>query len=184
MVNNEGIESWLEAVYLGEPVTDKTGKSDIQVNPKTPKYVVGKVVIINRPDYPTEDLDILKENRNTIISRVRLPIMTGILFQPYIMRVDFRIIWNGDTITCPPDLAQDREALGAWLMESIGVTSTDTPAEISFPKILGCKRCLLTDQSGNLTALGWGLHQVGVNVKEDTRFLDLDLLKTKKILLE
>ena len=184
MINNEGIESWIEAVYLGEPVTDRTGKSDIQVNPKVPKYVVGKTIIINRPDYSSLDLDILKENRNNIISRVRLPIMTGINFQPYIMRVDFKIIWNGDVINCPTDLSDNEDALGEWLMESIGMTSTDRPAEISFPKILGCKKNILQDLSGNLTALGWALHQVGVNIKEDTKFIDLDLLKTKKILLE
>lgn len=184
MISNEGIESWLEAVYLGEPVTNRTGRADIQVNPKVPKYVVGKVVIITRPDYPVEGLTVLRDNLNKIISRVRLQDMTDISFQPYIIRVDFNITWNGDTVRLPQELRDDPELLRKELEDSIGLTETNKPAQVSFPKILGCPGDLVLDPSGNLTAIGWALHQVGVNVKPSADFIDLDLLKTKKILLE
>jgi hypothetical protein len=50
---------------------------------------------------------------------------------------------------------------------------------LHFPRIHSRKGT--TDEEGNLTALGWVLQQVGVNIKEDTPFVNLDIIKTGKV---
>jgi hypothetical protein len=37
------------------------------------------------------------------------------------------------------------------------------------------------DDYGNLTSLGWVLQQVGVNIKTDTPFKDMDVIKSGKV---
>ena len=48
---------------------------------------------------------------------------------------------------------------------------------------MGVDRTELIDTKGNLTTLGWLLQQVGINVDQETKYKDLDLIKTKKLLI-
>ena len=64
--------SIVESVYLGVPYTDSQKNYNIIVNPYKITYLIGKTVIINRFDYPRENINTLLINRNTVISRVWL----------------------------------------------------------------------------------------------------------------
>ena len=44
------------------------------------------------------------------------------------------------------------------------------------------KEIIVMDSEGNLTSIGWAMQQVGLNIRTDTIFKDLDILKTKKTL--
>lgn len=50
-----------------------------------------------------------------------------------------------------------------------------------FPKLLNLPESVLMDSLGNLTSLGWAEHQVGINLGKS--YLDMDLLKTNKVIL-
>lgn len=173
MVSKNGIESYIEAAYLGEHMTKKSVNSTIYVNPKETSYIIGKTVIINNPKY--DKLESLKNKRNHIISRVRFDDPT-IEFSPYIMRVDFSVIWNGDVLQYDGD-----DNFSDWIGDVPDLEET-APTKLFFPKVEKVGKDILYDQEGNLTAIGWVLHQVGMNVDKKSPYQDLDLLKTAKIL--
>ena len=53
--------------------------------------------------------------------------------------------------------------------------------KLYFPKIYEItSENRVMDDYGNLSCLGWVLHQVGMNLDKNTRFFDLDVIKTKK----
>ena len=60
--------------------------------------------------------------------------------------------------------------------------NTGIPMRMFLPKIYGIPKNYLLDNSGNLTILGWAMHQVGINVGNQFIYQDLDLYKTGKIL--
>lgn len=167
MVYFTDIYSVIESIYLEEPIKEKVGPCNIFINPDSTSYIVGKVVIINKLDYPDEKIDALLSNRCEVITRVCTD-RTDIKFQPYIIYPNFNIMWNGDTIELVSDLLRN--------------CSFDKDRQkLLFPKIkVDISR---VDEEGNLTALGWALHQVGLNIIKDTKFKDLDVIKTKKMRL-
>ena len=169
----------VEAVYLEEEF-DTSVSSNIHINPENPTYLIGKTVIINTPNYSIEKINILKKNRCKIISRVNIfsDSNNSIEISPYILRPCFNVLWNGQEIEINDwDNFLEEGCGDSWLFKL-------PQYELYFPKIIGGK-CIetepCTDGGGNLTWLGWLLQQVGVNIREDTVFLDLDLLKTKKM---
>ena len=52
--------------------------------------------------------------------------------------------------------------------------------KLYFPKIY-TPGAPMKDLSGNLTALGYASQEVGINLREDTVFINLDLVKCKKL---
>jgi len=174
MIYFEGLYSIIECTYIKDSIGNKSGECDIFVNPASPYYIAGKLVIINRPDYSSESLKILVQNSNRIISRVIIPPgFPEISFQPYILRVDMDIMWNGREYRKNEFKVDELLDSGWWDFSMESYT-------LYFPKIY-TPGIQVKDPPGNLTALGYASQQVGINVREDTIFTNLDLVKCKKL---
>lgn len=175
MIYFNGLESVIESVYLTDDLDNKIGGCDVFINPDNVKYLTGKVVIINSVSYPDSNIDILSSNGCHIISRTFRD-REDVEVQPYILRLNFEVMWNG------------------IVLEDLGDTELDTLLDkdickydilsgiLYFPKIYEVGRYKTSDTYGNLTALGWALQQVGINIKKSTVFENLDILKTGKII--
>lgn len=172
MIYLEGLNSIIESIYLGEELSNKVGNCDIFVNPENVKYLIGKIVIINISEYPGELIKQLIENRCKVISRVFID-NPEIEIRPYILRICPQVIWNGRVIKEPMTLDNILEC---------GYCEFDTDEfKLYFPKFYSCTNIAPEDDYGNLSSLGWVLHQSGINIKKDTPLLDLDVIKTRKI---
>lgn len=172
MIYYDGISSIIECVYLSETLGNRIGSCDIFVNPDSVSYMAGKIVIINTTDYPGERIDQAVKNNNKVISRVYYP-NQGIEVSPYILRINLDIMWNGRFIESEGNDLDD-------LLDSGDISYSLSDGILYFPKL--STKSGLTDDYGNLTSLGWALHQVGVNCKQDTPFYNLDLVKTQKLM--
>lgn len=166
MIYLNTIEAIIESIYLEDSLSGKLGECKVFINPADIKYLTGRVAIISTPQYPADKIKTLLDNGCKVLSRVKCDI-EGVEFQPYIMRLNYGIMWNGKTTTDGSDL------LGRGMAEY-------TSGILYFPKIYDPDLCV-SDSDGNLTSYGWALQQVGVNIKPDTPFCNLDLLKTGKI---
>lgn len=179
MIFADSLEALLESVYLDEKLTTKRSGNPIYVNPgEKNDYIVGKTIVLTK-DYRKEIIGNLRSNMNTIISRVFYP---GTIYSPYITRMNFKIQWNGLSISYPKDITNPFK----WVIDEELATirvSDDYVDYIGFPKIFGINESLLYDSEKNLTLLGWTLHQVGVNLDKKTKYLDLDIVKTKKLIV-
>lgn len=175
--NDGNLCSIVEVIYLEEEF-DLSVSSNIHINPENPTYLIGKTIIINTPLYSPDKIRVLRENRCKIISRVIIPEVEddSIEILPYILRPCFDVSWNGKEIN-----------IGNWNSflerEEDEWSFSTSEYKLYFPKILkgGDIQEPYTDEGGNLSWLGWLLQQVGQNIRTDTVFLDLDLLKTKKM---
>lgn len=162
--------SLTEGVYLGIPITDNQRNFNIAVNPSRITYLINKTVIINRFDYPVENINPLLKNRNKIISRIWFgdDIMENILFDPYLPRLNMNIIWNGDILN---ELGEKNEDIQEKAHYS---TETNT---LFFPKV---KKYLDNPgEKGELNFIGYLLYQVGLNLFK-CDFNNLDIVKCKK----
>ena len=179
MIKINGIESIIEAAYLEEGLVEKTGKATIEVNPYDGvDYAIGKTIILNNHKTKKETVESLLKNRNRVISRVK-GYNSEVEVHPYIMRPNFHIMWNGDFLYISEQSRNDYQKILEELgLEEFNIVEGVIP-KIYFPKVYGIPNEFLKDNDGNLTALGWILHQVGIN-QVDT-FKDMDLLKTRKI---
>ena len=171
MIFLDGLNSIIESIYLGEEISNKLGNSTIFVNPGNVKYVIGKIVIINELNYPSEKIETLLNNNCKLISRVYID-NQNIELAPYILKLDFNIMWNGRVLNNFDTMNKILEEDDCAFDVSSGV--------LYFPKMSYIPREAV-DEKGNLSSLGWVLQQTGVNIKEDTPFKNLDILKTKKI---
>ena len=172
MIYLEGLDSVIESIYLGEELSNKVGNCNIFVNPENIKYIVGKIVIINSCEYPEEQIQQLLENKCHIISRVSRD-NPGVEVRPYILRICPQVMWNGRVIEEPMTLNNILEC---------GFCEFDTDEfKLYFPKFYRCSDHTPQDEFGNLSALGWVLQQVGINIDTKTPLTDLDLIKTRKL---
>jgi len=155
MIYFNGVDSLIESIYLQEKLDDKVGMSDIFINPTGHiDYLVGRTVILTKPGIP---IDVLLKNKNKLISRVDYD-NTSIKLQPYIKRIDFSVMWNGEI------LDWDGNEINPVMKKGI----------LYFPKLKNIPNEELADEKGNLTALGWVQWQVGEGST-------LDMIKTKKV---
>ena len=163
--------SLVESVYLEIPYTDNQRNFNIVVNPLRITYLIGKVVIINKFSYPKENLKILLENRNKIISRVWLgdKYMEGIIFDPYLPRVNLGIAWNGETLDT---LGEENIEMNNPIYYSI---DSDT---LFFPKVKHYRD--RQGEKGEYNFIGYLLYQTGLNLYKNSEFKYLDIIKCKK----
>lgn len=177
MVYFSGLSSIIESIYLDENLNDKIGSSKIFINPKNISYLTGKVIIINELNYPEKNIETLIKNNCKIISRIKLDNSPNIEFQPYILRVCFGIRWNGITIELP----EETKEMIDTILDNCSYMSDKKI--LLFPKLVGDNvNKIATDDSENLTGIGWALQQSGINIcKTETPFIDLDIIKTKKM---
>jgi hypothetical protein len=172
MIYLSSLESIIESVYLEDSLSGKVGECNVFVNPDNVKYITAKTIIISVPDYDIEKIKELLGNGCKIISRVYYD-LPEIEICPYILRVNFGMMWNGKIIK--ESYQGSRNLIDTNSVEYDSETET-----LYFPQIYN-PAVKVTDQFENLTSLGWALQQVGVNVKTNTPFVNLDILKTGKI---
>ena len=171
MIFLNGIESIIEATYLDETISTRIGSCNIFVNPKNIKFLARKTVIINIVDYPEEYIQQLLNNECKVISRVKYDIK-GVDFEPYILKINSNVFWNGDNIEQPEELND--------ILED-DLCSYDMDKNIlRFPKLSNIKD---TKKDENLSCIGWTSQQVGINIMKDTPFINLDIIKTGKVIL-
>ena len=169
VVHFNGLDSIIESIYLEDQLGNKLGDCNVFVNPTNTKYLVGKLVIINSLTYPTEQIQELVDNGNRVVGRIKTEI-EGVLLQPYIIRISTGIMYNGRTV---------EGKVGEDVVLQDYCSFPDSV--LYFPKLdPSCYDVL--DESGNLTALGWALHQVGVFVRDGLDFPNLDLIKLGKVI--
>ena len=171
MIFLNGIESIIEATYLDETISTKISSCNIFVNPRNIKFLARKTVIINIVDYPEECIQQLLNNECKVISRVKYDIK-GVDFEPYILKINSNVFWNGDNIEQPEDLNDILEE---------DLCSYDMDRNIlRFPKLINTKNI---EKENNLSCIGWTLQQIGINIIKDTPFINLDIIKTGKVIL-
>ena len=169
----------IEAIYLEEEFDDRLSYCNIHVNPINPTYIIGKIVIINSTDYSKESISILRKNNCKIYYRVSLGDNEKV--NKYIIKPYFDIMWNGQEI-----VINTIEDLNKVLENESGEWNISLPDyKLYFPKLYidNSLGYLLKDNFGNLSYLGWLLHQVGINQVSDSKFKDLDIIKSKKVAL-
>lgn len=171
MIFLENLDSIIEATYLEDAISGKIGECNIFVNPDNIKFIASKTIIITIPDYSIDKILALVNNGCKVISRVKYDI-PQVEFQPYILRLNYHIMWNGKVLT--------KYESGREILQSGQAEYRDDV--LYFPQIYD-KSINLVDKEDNLTSLGWALQQVGINVKTDTPFTNLDIIKTGKVVL-
>lgn len=174
MIYLNKLDSIIESVYLEDRLSMKMIACDVFVNPDNIKYLTGKTVVISINDYKSEDIDTLLRNRNKVISRVYID-RDDVEVQPYLIRVNQNLMWNGKSI--------DRfQGLNKLLLDG-DCEFTERSGMLYFPKIETFEENDVRDQYGNLTCLGWALHQAGKNLNMNTPFVNLDVIKLKKMVI-
>ena len=175
MIYFDGLESVGECLYLSETLDNRSGNCNIYINPDSTSYIVGKVVIINRLGYSVDKIRQLISQNCKVISRIPLSEkVEGLEIAPYILRINPSVMWNGRDIERVP-----KGGFQEMMEEGLCNFSVDDYV-LYFPRIYQGE---FSDSAGNLTILGWLCQQVGVNIVKNTPFINLDLIKTKKILL-
>lgn len=179
-VNKGDLDSFIEATYLGVPVASKGIERHVYVNPQNFRYLFGKVVIINDPTYSQENINWMVHNGIKVISRLSSFSLCEV--EPYLMRIEFKVMWNGDILKYSK--GQKYSDLFDLMKTSGEIEAADTgkPMKVFLPKIIDIPNEMLFDEGKNLTCLGWAMHQVGINVRSDILYQDLDVLKTKKVI--
>lgn len=184
MIYNDSPEAILEAAYLEDSITREAGRYSVRVNPKdTPidlNYIIKKTVILNDPYSTIPIIETLGKGMNTVIGRVSYnsPLVK---FQPYITKINKNVMWNGEILHCPPEIKTNSREILRWIGKEIITGEGGNVTKIFFPKICGIDPSAVYDSLGNINILGWVLHQVGINTDKKTKFVDLDLLKTEKV---
>lgn len=172
MIYFEGLESIIECLYLEDTINSRPSGCSIFVNPENITYMMGRTVIINTCEYPEENINILVSNGCKVISRVYFE-LPGIEVRPYILKLSDRIVWNGEVLKKFSDFSE--------LLENDNCKFDLKNYKLYFPKLLGVTLdTRVQDDYGNLSCLGWVLQQVGINIKLDTPFVNIDVIKTQK----
>lgn len=173
---DNALYSIIEGIYLSERFDVRFKNSNILVCPDRTKYVIGKTIIINSNNYPIDKCIELFNNGCTIISRVKYD-LDFVNYQPYLLYPEPNIMWNGMSIS-----AKDLDIIEITRKLEESIIFNMSEGKLYFPKLLNLDNKLLYSEEGDLTALGWLMHQVGINVSKNSLFQDLDLLKTCKTL--
>lgn len=172
MIYFEGLESIIECLYLEDNISSRPSNCDIFINPENITYMMGRTVIVNSCEYPEDNVKTLLSNGCHVISRIYFDI-PGIDIRPYILKLNERIAWNGEILKKFSDFSE--------LLEEDHCRFDLRNYRLYFPKLYGITaENKVMDDYGNLSCLGWVLQQVGVNIKTDTPFVNMDVIKTQK----
>lgn len=180
---NNTLPSIIEGLYLDERFSDRFSNSDILVCPEYTKYITGKTIIINRSNYSKDLCSKLIENGNEVISRIHLDYLDelGIEFDPYIIQPYFNVMWNGMYIDVSGlDIIGITNKLEGNIIFNPNELNSRCTDYIYFPKLLNLSEDIVKDSSSNLTAFGWLMHQIGINIDKETGFQDMDAIKMMK----
>lgn len=187
--DNNLLDSIIEGIYLGLEFSPNLPVDGYCVIPnkkeKPGMYHNNKKVIITRSNCCSKEvLDFITDpdNSNIVFSRITgfSEMYPRIKFLPYILVPNFNIVWNGLEVTELEFLeeVEDYKCIYNWG----NIRFYEDKNILSLPKIINPSKELVMDSEGNLTSIGWAMQQVGLNIRTDTIFKDLDILKTKKTL--
>lgn len=162
MVLMTGLDSVIESLYLKEELSSKMRDCNIVVNP-TSSFVANKTVVINSKYYPTEYIDELIENRNTVISRINMH-DDRIILDPYELRINDNIRPLGNPVS----------VVNEYLYENIDHHFTN--GILYYPKPLAYYDYM---SGRNLTVLGYLLYQLGCRMNEVPEYVEFDVIKSR-----
>lgn len=168
MILFSGVDSILESIYTGIPLTDRMANATVLVNPETITYLSKKICILTK-NYDPKKAEILVKNENTVISRVTQESMKGIILDPYIPKLFENIIWNGDYVRLITPETYDN---------CIEFTYNSVTNILSYPKPI--EYFGEVQENGEINSMGYILYQLGENIFPDTVFTDLDIVKQGK----
>lgn len=168
MILFSGVDSILESIYTGIPLTDRMANATVLVNPDTITYLSKKIVILTK-NYDPKKAEILVKNENTVVSRITQESMKGITFDPYIPKLFENIIWNGDYVRLITPETYDN---------CIEFTYNSVTNILSYPKPI--EYFGEVQDNGEINSMGYILYQLGENIFPDTIFTDLDIVKQGK----
>lgn len=159
-----GLDSVIESLYLKEELSSKLKDCNIVVNPVS-SFVARKVVVINSKYYPSQYIDELISNHNTIISRVNL-YDPRVILDPYELRINDHIRPLGSTVKVVNEYLYDKE------------DHVFTDGVLYYPKPLSYYDYM---SGRNLTVLGYLLYQLGCKMEDapESRYKDLDVAKLR-----
>ena len=164
MVLLTGLDSIIESLYLDERLTEHSRDGNILVNPVSISYVINKVIIINHKYYPIDNIKILLNNRNKVITRVNYEV-DGVKYDPYLLRINDSIRISNEKINI---INENSYMLVEHKFDGVN---------LYYPKPISFYDHYL---SGDLTVLGYLMYQLGCDisdVKDDTIFSNLDIIK-------
>ena len=168
MILFSGVDSILESIYTGIPLTDRMANATVLINPSTITYLSKKICILTKT-YDSELSEILVKNNNTVISRVTQENMAWIKYDPYLPKLFENIIWNGDYIRLITPETYDN---------CIEFTYNSVTNVLSYPKPI--EYFGEVQENGEVNSMGYILYQLGENIFPDTVFTDLDIVKQGK----
>jgi hypothetical protein len=168
MILFSGVDSILESIYTGIPLTDRMANATVLVNPDTITYLSKKICILTK-NYDPKKAEILVKNENTVISRVTQENMKGITLDPYLPKLFENIVWNGDYVRLITPETYDN---------CIEFTYNSVTNILSYPKPI--EYFGEVQENGEINSMGYILYQLGENIFPDTIFTDLDIVKQGK----
>lgn len=168
MILFSGVDSILESIYTGIPLTDRMANATVLVNPETITYLSKKICILTK-NYDSKKAEILVKNENTVVSRVIQENMKGIILDPYIPKLFENIIWNGDYVRLITPETYDN---------CIEFTYNSITNILSYPKPI--EYFGEVQENGEINSMGYLLYQLGENIFPNTIFKDLDIVKQGK----
>lgn len=168
MILFSGVDSILESIYTGIPLTDRMANATVLVNPDTITYLSKKICILTKT-YDPKKSEILVKNDNTVISRVIQDNMKGIKYDPYLPKLFENITWNGDYIRLITPETYDN---------CVEFTYNSVTNILSYPKPI--EYFGETQDNGEVNSMGYILYQLGENLFPDTDYVDLDIVKLGK----
>lgn len=169
MILLTGLDSVIESLYLNEDLTDLNRVKNMLVNPIDVTYLSGRTVIINHKFYPLNKIKKLVDNKNKVYSRINFNI-NGVIFNPYILRINDRIIPSGEIINISSENLYDK------------VDHTYKGGILYYPTP---KYVYDYSLNGDLTVLGYLMYQIGYDLKEidDSVQKNLNIIKLRNGLI-
>lgn len=165
MVLMTGLDSIIESLYLRDRLTYLIKESNILVNPVSP-YLIGKTIIINLRNYPTEYIDELISYNNTVISRFDIN-DDRVIVDPYRLRINENIIPLGKKINL----------INEEMYDKVDHIFDLEDMKLYYPKPIKCMNYMV---NGNFTVLGYLAYQLGHKFNDmNCEFRYLDVIKLK-----
>ena len=168
MILFSGIDSVIESIYTGIPLTERMANATVLVNPETITYLSKKICILTKT-YDPKKSEILVKHQNTVVSRVTQESMKGIEYDPYLPKLFENIVWNGDYIRLITPETYDN---------SVEFTYNSITNVLSYPKPI--EYFGEVQDNGEINSMGYLLYQLGENLYPNTNFVDLDMVKQGK----
>ena len=172
------ISRLIELVYLQDRFSDSIAKSNILINPDKADYIYGKLIIFNLQERINHNLvSTLLSHGCKIISRIPVNGEPDINYQPYILRVDKNVMWNGEIL----DRTEYDNDTHENILGILGKTEKYKLDLVHGQNIFYSSKILINKNEDHnyIDVLDWLLIQTGLGEKE---YSDFDLVKSGKFI--